>query len=298
MRANQSAGHSARFIDAHCHLADHRLFKRLDAMFAAAREREIGAFIQGGIHPTDWDLQLELAERYPGVVYPCFGIHPWFVAGRMGVTGSELKKQVDHALEVLPEYLSRKSANGQSHAIAIGELGIDLGPKTDPSTEGYQTEVFVRQLEIAQKANLPLVLHIVKAHPQSIELLAKYGPWPRGGLVHAFSGSYEIAREYERLGFTPSIGGVAAKKGYETLKRALKRLPLESIVVESDSPDQIPDEYQGFEEGTNDPRSLWTVAEAICKQKNQEGLTAEQVLEASRLNLFRIFGLELRVISL
>jgi TatD DNase family protein len=284
---------SARFIDAHCHLADHRLFKRIDAMLAAARDQQIGAFIQGGIHPADWDLQLELAERYPSVVYPCFGIHPWFVAGRMGVTGLELKKQVDHALEILPEYFSRKPG-----AVGIGELGIDLGPKTDPSTEAFQTEVFVRQLEIAQKANLPLVLHIVKAHPQAIALLAKHGPWPRGGIVHAFSGSYEIAREYERLGLTPSIGGVAAKKGYETLKRALKRLPLESIVVESDSPDQIPDEYHGFEEGTNDPRSLWTVAEAICKQKNEPGLTPEKVLEASRLNLFRIFGLELRVISL
>jgi TatD DNase family protein len=183
-------------------------------------------------------------------------------------------------------------------AVAVGELGIDLGPKTDLSTESYQIEIFVKQLEIAKKANLPLVLHIVKAHPQAIALLAEHGPWPRGGLVHAFSGSFEIAREYERLGFTPSIGGVAARKGYETLKRALKHLPLESIVVESDSPDQIPDEYHGFEEGTNDPRSLWTVAEAICRQKKEVGLTPEKVLEASRLNLFRIFGLELRVISL
>lgn len=297
-----SARNPARFIDAHCHLADHRLFKRLDAMFAAAREREIGAFIQGGIHPADWDLQIELSQRYPGVVYPCFGIHPWFVAGRMGVTGEELKKQVDHALEVLPEYLSKNLAktlsNGQSKAIAVGELGIDLGPKTDPKTEEYQTEIFVRQLEIAKKAELPLVLHIVKAHSQAIALLAEHGPWPRGGLVHAFSGSYEIAQEYERLGFTPSIGGVAAKKGYETLKRALKRMPLESFVIESDSPDQIPDDYQGLEEGVNDPRSLWTVAEAICKLRPEEGLSPEQVLEASRLKLFRIFGLELCVINL
>jgi TatD DNase family protein len=216
----------------------------------------------------------------------------------MGSTGDELKNQIEYALKILPEYLAKKSANGQPKAIAIGELGIDLGTKTDPKTEVYQTEVFVRQLEIAKKAKLPLVLHIVKAHPQAIALLAEHGPWPRGGLVHAFSGSYEIAREYERLGFTPSIGGVAAKKGYETLKRALKRMPLESFVVESDSPDQIPDDYQGLEEGVNDPRSLWTVAEAICKLRPAEGISPEQVLEASRLKLFRIFGLELRVINL
>jgi TatD DNase family protein len=208
----------------------------------------------------------------------------------MGVTGDALRAQVDHALDILPQYLSK--------GIAAGELGIDLGPKTDPKTEEFQTEVFVRQLKIAKSAHLPLVLHVVKAHPQMIVLLSKHGPWPRGGLVHAFSGSYEIAREYERLGFTPSIGGVAARKGYETLKRALKRLPIESLVIESDSPDQIPDEFQGLEPEINDPRSLWTVAQAICQLRTDEGLKPEQVLEASRKNLMRIFELELRGLSL
>jgi TatD DNase family protein len=204
----------------------------------------------------------------------------------MGTTGDELTRQLEHALKILPEYL------GQG-AVAIGELGIDLGAKTDPKTEELQTEVFTRQLAIAKSAGLPLVLHIVKAHPQALQLLAEHGPWPRGGLVHAFSGSYEIAKEYELQGFTISIGGVAARQGYETLKRALKRIALDKFVIESDSPDQIPDGYQGFEEGTNDPRSVWTVAKAICRHRGDASISPKDLLEKSRENLIRLFGLEL-----
>lgn len=272
------------FIDAHCHLTDPKLLGRIDEVMDAAQARGIGAFILGGVNPADWDRQIELSRRYPGKVFPCFGLHPWFVAGRMGITGQELEKEIRRGLEILPGYLGQ--------AAGLGELGLDLGPKTDPTTETLQRDVFVSQLRMARELKIPLVLHIVKAHSQAIRLLGENGPWPQGGLVHAFSGSFEIAEEYARLGFTLSIGGVAARHGYETLKRCLKKLPLEQVVVESDSPDQIPDGYQGLEEGVNDPRSLWMVAQEICRIKGDPGLTPEGVLKKSRENLDRIFGLE------
>lgn len=274
---------SARLIDAHCHLADDRLFSRLDEILAAAHAHGIETFIQGGIHPVDWDRQLELQSRYPGKIHCCFGLHPWFVAGRMGVGGLELREQVRKGLELLPSRLSQ--------AVGIGEMGIDLGPKTDPLTLEFQKEVFSEQLKIAQKLGKPLVLHIVRAHSEAIRILSEYGPYPQGGILHAFSGSYEISQEYARLGLTLSIGGTVARTGHETFKRALKKIPLDQIVLESDSPDQIPDPFQGLEPGLNDPRSLWTIAQAVIDLRGESGLQPADLLTSSRDRLVRIFNL-------
>lgn len=263
----------ARYIDAHCHLADPKLADRIDDVIRACALKDIHAFVQGGIEPREWDEQLRLHERYPDVIFPCFGLHPWFVAGRMGVNGDELKAGVERGLKLLPEYLPR--------AVALGELGLDLGPKTDASTFEYQKEIFSRQLKIARELEKPLVLHIVHAHSDAIRLLQENGPYPKGGLVHSFSGSFEIGRQYLDLGFTLSIGGVVTRPGYETLKRGIQKIPLDRLVIESDSPDQTPD-----------PTSLWSTAEAIVQLRGEAAGAAERILAFSTERLIGLFDLK------
>ena len=278
---------SGRYIDAHCHLADPRLDSGRDALIAECEKRGIGAFIQGGVDPEDWERQLELVRRYPGRVFPCFGIHPWV----SGATPSD-SGRLERALDELPKYLQR--------GVGLGETGLDHGRKMDPAGFARQEQVFKHQLEIVRSRPLPLILHIVHAHAEALAILEELGPFPRGGLVHSFGGSREIADRYLKLGFTISVGGSVTRKGFETLKRAVVGLPLDRIVIESDSPDQIPEGFEGWTcdaaTGTgasslNDPRSLWTVAEAIGSLR-RDGISAAGLLDRSRENLIRIFGLE------
>lgn len=270
------------YIDAHCHLADLRLQSRIDEVIRLARSQGIVGFIQGGVNPEDWDRQLEIQAKYPGAIFPCFGLHPWYVAGLFGMVE---RSKLERDLERLPRYLEK--------SVGLGELGLDFGKKIDPATEALQTEIFRAQLGIAQAHRKPLVLHIVRAHSQALKLLSEMGPWPMGGIVHAFSGSLEIARSYIDLGLTLSIGAAALNPGHDTFKRGLKKIPLERIVVESDSPDQIPLQFKGIEEGVNDPRSLLMVAEAICELQDLGSASARELLNSSSLRLKRLFGLEL-----
>ena len=209
-------------------------------------------------------------------------MHPWFVAAHFE-SGREI---VEVALEQLPRYLKR--------AVGLGELGLDHGSRTDPASHPWQEELFVRQLEIARAHGpLPLVLHIVKAHGPALAILRRFGPFPRGGLVHSFSVSGEVARAYLELGFTLSIGGaLCRRRGFETLKRAASVLPLDRVVLESDCPDQLPDGFAAKYPGLNDPRAVFRVAQALCQLRPEPRPRPEDVLAASALRLRAIFELE------
>jgi TatD DNase family protein len=274
------------YIDAHCHLTDPRYAGRLDELFLLAEQAGVRGFILGGEGPADWERQRELMQSRlgSGRVFPVFGVHPWFVDARQG--SAEGRAEVEAALALLPGLLSE--------CVGVGELGLDYGKKRSEAGHSYQREVFERQLVIVREAALPMVLHVVHAHGEALECLRGHGPFPRGGLVHAFSGSAETAQQYLSLGLTISVGGaVTGVRGYETLKRAVKTLPGDRLVVESDCPDFKPEGYPGLlvsGEGLNDPGSLPIIAEALGKLRAEP---AELILARSRENLERLFGLEL-----
>ena len=217
---------SSFFIDAHCHLADSRYSEAmLEEAIQRSRQVGIQAWVQGGVSPGDWDRQVQIRQRYGTGIVTSYGLHPWWVA-------ESRQEEVEKALDLL-------GARG-GEAQAVGELGLDFMPKYSEIEDARRRQQFAfeAQLEIAKKLNKPLILHIVKAHSEALGILKKRGPFPRGGIVHAFSSSAEIAAEYLTLGFLISIGGAVIRKGYRTLKEALSHLPLEGIVVETDSPDR------------------------------------------------------------
>jgi TatD DNase family protein len=271
-----------KYIDAHCHLADPRFAEKLDEVLARSREAGIGAWVQGGVDPADWDRQLEIQKRNPGQIYTSFGLHPWWVA-------RAAREQFDRALAQLAVRL--KEADG------LGELGLDYGPKLEAlgsSDHAWQMEAFERQLELLSATPKPLVLHIVRAHEDALKILsqhAKAGVFSSGGLVHSFSGPREIAQKYLDLGLSLSISGGIARKGFETLKRAVSYIPLDRLLVETDSPDQPLD---GAPE-LNEPTSLIKIARAIADLRSKlrtkvGGESAERILEQSARNITRIFG--------
>lgn len=259
------------WIDAHCHLASSKFDGQLSQVIERSQQVGVTGWVQGGIEPLDWEKQKKLQVQYGKRVLTSFGLHPWWVGT---ATPGELTQGLKHLEKLLPE------------ANALGELGLDFGQKHD-FNRPQQLLAFREQLQLAKTHPKPLILHVVKAHTESIEILDSLGPFPSGGIIHSFTGSFEIAQAYSKLGFLISVGGAVTQEGYFALKKAIPLLPLPQIVVETDSPDQVP-KLDGVGE-TNEPLNLVGIAESISRFK---GTTVEEVLNSSTKNLEKLFGLK------
>lgn len=253
------------WIDAHSHLAflisDDAVKEHLNNGRAAG----IGRWLQGGYDPADWRRQGQLHQIFPQEIITCFGLHPWTLAA---MTDQEMES----ALSQLEEEWSLD-------ADAIGETGLDNVVATHAGDKDRQRMVFRRHLQLSESLQKPLVLHVVKAHGPALEELKRY-QLNSGGIIHGFSGSLEVAKEYLRLGLLISVGPGVLKEGFTNLKETIKSLALNELVVESDSPDQP-------QAKTAQADLLLKVAEAVGSIK---GVEAEQVLESSRQNLTGIFS--------
>jgi len=214
-----------------------------------------GRWVLGGYDPEDWAKQRALKTPLGGRIWTAFGLHPWWVAS--------------HSAEELKGGLARLEKEGPD-ADLLGETGLDqVRPNLD-----LQREAFVAQLELAKTWKKPLVLHVVKAHLEALSLLAKHGPFPAGGLVHAFNASAEVGEAYLGMGFLLSVGPQVRRDGYVSLKDAIPVLPVDGIVIETDAPDQTPDLVD-----------LIKVAEAVGKLTER---SASEVLHQSQLNLEKL----------
>lgn len=245
------------WIDAHAHLSQQPR-NTLARHVTELKRMGCRASIQGGVGPEDWSRQLELAREFPDFVRPVLGLHPWWV--------------LEHTREESLAALTRLEPMLTCGGVGLGELGLDYFRDKARDASGLQREVFEAQLEIASRHRLPLVLHVVHAHAQALEILKRHAP-QEGGIVHAFSGAFEIAQEYLALGFKLSIGpGLAQPGRFMTLKKALPRLGLSDWVLESD--DQGPELLQ-----------------AARAAAGLLGLPVEQVLEQTSRTARQVFGL-------
>ncbi len=262
------------FIDAHCHLADARFANsQLDQVIHRSKSQKIEGWVQGSASPLDWDLQLALQKRFGKGIITAFGLHPWWVASA-----------TERELEIELQNLENRIMDAQ----ALGELGLD--GRKNPHTLEIQKSAFISQLRIAKASGKPMILHIVGSHSDAIKELQKQAPFPKSGIVHSFSGSYEVARDYLALGFLISIGGAITKKGFKTLKSAISQLPPEKIVIETDAPDQTPCLPGISVSSLNEPANLIGIAQVIAGLANLE---YEELLISSANNLERLFGVNL-----
>ncbi len=264
----------ARWIDGHCHLADPRFSTRLDAQLEEARRLGIHGWVQGGVDPADWDRQVGLKDRLGPAVVLAFGLHPWWVANQEAAEVEAAFRQLESRLPV---------------ASALGELGLDLHPRHCPKDSlARQSWALEHQLELVKRIPKPLILHVVSAHGEALEILSRHHPFPRGGLVHSFGGSAEVAKAYLDLGFHLSIGGSVTREGSQKLKKAVVSVPLDRLVLETDAPDQTP-ELPGVDRGSlNEPRHLIGIAQTVARLRE---MNPEALLDRSTENLKRLFGI-------
>ncbi len=255
------------FIDSHCHLADPRLDGLVNKFIQESKSKGIGYFIQGGIGPEDWQRQSDLSASHPEIL-PCFGLHPYWVADHSEV-------ECETALDILCKRLSK--------SIALGETGLDFRPHICKDSEARQIEIFENQIQIANHTGKALVLHLVQAHDKALQIFDMQGIPTNGAMVHAFNGSLPQAEQFLKLGFYLSIGGALLKESNQRLEQAVAGIPLEQLLVESDSPDQSPPSRSGQ---LNHPITILEVAEKIAKLKK---VSAKEVLDMSRQNLEKLF---------
>lgn len=252
------------WIDGHCHLADVRFSGRIDEVIARASRAGVTQFVQGGFDPPEWDRQLGFQRPE---CHLTFGLHPWFVIS------AELP-DLHAALSLLPSYLPS--------AVALGELGLDYGPRSKLSDRDRQLHFFRAQLELARDLEKPLVIHCVRAHKEVLAELRRVAATWRG-IVHAFQSSLEVARQYRALGLYISLGNALLKPGHNKLKRAVEDLPLDWVTIESDAPDG------GRPPHLNYPHHLIDVATAVA---DIQGVSSQDVLLASNHHLKTVFALD------
>jgi TatD DNase family protein len=248
------------FIDTHCHLDLPPLSAGLPLILQRAAGAGVSRFICPGVDPEGWSGIAATAAHYPAIM-PAFGIHPQWVDG-----GSA---------DALPD-LERYLAN----AVAVGETGLDYSDRKCDRL--LQQELFRSQLRLAKKQNLPVILHCRKAFADLLRILAEE-TFDCGGVMHAFSGSVETARECIAMGLQIGVAGPVTWNNAMKPVQVVREIPLDHLLLETDSPDLTPEPYRG---GANEPSFLVAIARKIAGIKE---VSLESVAAATTQNAERSF---------
>ena len=247
------------YIDTHCHLFE-EYYSNIDDVINDSIKSGVTKFIVNGCDMKSNMEALRIAHKYKEV-YAAIGFHP-----------TELDDFKDEYFNWLEKNLN------DNKVIAIGEIGLDYHyDSTDKDKEIY---VFKKQLDIAKKYNKPIVVHTRDALGDTYNILKDYN---LSGVIHSYSGSVEMAREFIKLGYMIGIGGVVTFKNAKNIKEVVKNIDLEYILLETDSPYLTPEPYRGMQ---NNPKYIPLISKCIS---NIKGINERDVMMVSTANAERLF---------
>ncbi|WP_296272030.1 TatD family hydrolase [Pseudomonas sp. UBA6323] len=256
-----------RLIDTHTHLDFPDFDADRDEVLARSRALGVQRMVVLGVYQANWQRLWRLVEANEGL-YAALGLHPVYLDDH----------QPQHLAE-LRDWLGQLAGHGK--LCAIGEFGLDY--YLAELDRERQQELFEAQLELAVAFELPVLLHVRRAHAATIATLKRFRP-THGGIIHAFAGSYEEAREYIKLGFRLGLGGAATWPQANRLRKVVAQLPLESIVLETDAPDMAPAMHPNQR---NSPEYLTDICAELAALR---GVTPEELAMASSRNADELFG--------
>ncbi|MDD2500958.1 MAG: TatD family hydrolase [Geobacter sp.] len=206
-------------LDTHCHLDLPPLVDQLDELLMEARAAGVSKWIVPAVHPDGWQRISELAKSDPNL-RPAYGIHPLHAA----IATTE---QLEQLMQLAPE------------GVAVGEIGLD----TTYGNLDKQEALFREQLRIARHHQLPVLIHCRKAIGRTLKILREEYTGQAGGIMHAFSGSLESARDFIMLGFVISLSATLTRSNAVRPLRLATHLPLDQLVIETDAPDLSPSDH-------------------------------------------------------
>jgi len=202
-------------IDTHCHLNDPSFAATLPDVIERAKTAGVGRCIVPAYDKESLGRTAELAEAWPGVIFPAYGIHPWFVSGGCN-------------LEIIRSLLLN------NNAVAVGEIGLDNVSTDYPAAE-VQEHVLVRQLDLAEEYDLPVLLHCRKAYDRLYAILKHYRGRLRG-VLHSYAGGADGMGRFLDLGFFISFSGTVTRSNARKYHRTAETVPLERLLLETDAP--------------------------------------------------------------
>ncbi|AIE58566.1 TatD family hydrolase [Bacillus methanolicus] len=252
-------------FDTHAHLNADQFKDDLEEVINRAKKEGVNNIAVVGFDRPTIKKAIELAEKYD-FIFACVGWHP--------VDAIDMTEKDLHWLEELASH---------PKVVALGEMGLDY--YWDKSPKEIQKEVFRKQIRLAKKVKLPIVIHNREATADIVEILKEEGAWEVGGIMHCFSDSIEIARECIEMNFYISIAGPVTFKNAKMLKEVAEAIPLERLLIETDCPYLAPHPYRGKR---NEPAYVKLVAEQIAGIK---GLSVEDVAKATTENAKKLFGI-------
>lgn len=252
-------------FDTHVHLNADQFKEDLEEVINRALNEGISRMVVVGFDRPTIERAMELVEKYD-FLYASVGWHP--------VDAIDMK---DEDLLWIEELASHPKV------VAIGEMGLDY--YWDKSPKDVQKEVFRRQIQLAKKVKLPIIIHNRDATADIIEILKEEEAKEVGGIMHCFSGSPETAKECVEMNFYISLGGPVTFKNAKKPKEVAEAIPLEKLLIETDCPYLAPHPYRGKR---NEPSYVKLVAEQIADIK---GISFDEVAEATTANAKKIFGI-------
>ena len=250
-------------FDTHAHYDDEQFDTDRETLLAGMHDNNVGTIINVGASLNGCRRSVELAEQYD-FIYAAIGVHP----DEVGALDEEFIQWI------------RKTAQINSKVVAIGEIGLDYHWDVEPRE--VQKHWFIRQMELARELDLPISVHSRDAAKDTFDLIAEYGQG-LSGVIHCYSYSPEMAKEYVKMGYHIGLGGVVTFKNAKKAKETAQVIPIERILLETDCPYMAPTPYRGKR---NNSAYIDYVAEEIAALK---GMSKEEVIARTEENAVRLF---------
>lgn len=271
-----------KIVDTHTHLDGEEFDEDRSEVILRAKEAGVGMVFLPAIDVKTSEAVLKLSHEYPGYAYPMVGLHPEEVK-------ADWKDQLKKIEAILDEHLTAVDGlNGikyKSDYIAIGEIGLDFYWSREFEKE--QLEAFEKQVEWSCETGLPLMIHCRKAQNEMLHILRKWKDKLPGGVFHCFTGNQQEAKELlEYDNFVLGIGGVSTFKSSHLREDLPAAVPLERIVLETDSPYMAPVPYRGKR---NESAFVVQVMKTLA---TAYGVSEEEVAKVTNQNVERVFGVK------
>ncbi len=252
-------------FDTHAHLDDQKYDNDRDEVIKRAVDKGIKYILNVGFDMASSKRAISLANSYD-FIYAAVGIHPHDASEANEATLLQLRELAQ-----------------QNKVVALGEMGLDYYRNLSP--KNIQQQAFRDQIRLARELQKPIIVHDRDAHGDILQILKEEGAQEVGGILHCFSGSWEMAKECMELNFYISIAGPVTFNNAKKLQEVAEKMPLDKLLIETDAPYLTPEPFRGKR---NESAHVYYVAEKIAELK---GIDIQELGQATTANAKKLFGI-------